>query len=63
MKAIVGRDLLHAIYRQATNKPFGYLWVNKAADDDDDIFHPDGLGTPGLKISSLNKNDDTIAEK
>ena len=62
-EALVGRDLLYSVYLQATSKPYGYLWLNKAADDDDDIFHPDGLGTPGLKISSLNKNDDTIAEK
>ena len=59
----MGRDLLYSVYLQATSKPYGYLWLNKAADDDDDIFHPDGLGTPGLKISSLNKNVDTIAEK
>ena len=49
--AIVGMDRLLEIFRMATSKEYGYLWVNKAAKDEDDIFHPDGLNTPGIKIT------------
>ena len=49
--AIVGEDKLMEIYRKATTPQFGYLWLNKAAASDDDLFHPDGLGTPGEKIT------------
>lgn len=57
-EAIVGRDLLYDMYRRATDKPFGYLWLFKAADHDDDIFHPNGLGTPGEQITSSIKDED-----
>ena len=57
-EALVGRDLLYDIYMRATSKPYGYLWVNKAADDDNDIFHPNGLGTPGEQITSQSKEED-----
>ena len=49
--AIAGMDRLLEIYRMATSKPYGYLWVNKSAKDENDIFHPDGLNTPGVKIA------------
>ena len=49
--AIVGEDKLMEIYRKATTPQYGYLWLNKAAASDDDLFHPDGLGTPGEKIT------------
>ena len=61
-EALVGRDLLYDIYRRATEAPFSYLWVNKAAENDDDIFHPDGLGTPGLQITAIGNDDSTLAE-
>ena len=57
-EALVGRDLLYDIYMRATSKPYGYLWVNKAADDDNDIFHPNGLGTPGEQITSQSREED-----
>ena len=48
--AIVGEDTLMEIYRKATTPQYGYLWLNKAAVSDDDLFHM-GLGTPGEKIT------------
>ena len=48
--AIVPMDQLQQIYWKAVSKPYGYLWLNKTATDDDDIFHPYGLGTPGEKL-------------
>ncbi len=45
--AILGMDKLMEIYQKATSKPYGYLWLKKVATEDDDIFLPDGLGTPG----------------
>ena len=49
--AIVGEEKLMEIYRKATTPTWGYLWLNKAATSDDDLFHPHGLGTPGEKIT------------
>ena len=49
--AIVGEEKLMQIYNSAVLKPFGYLWLKKVATDDNDLFHPDGLGTPGVKIT------------
>ena len=57
-EALVGRDILLDIYLRATSAQFSYLWVNKAADHDDDIFHPNGLGTPGEQITSAIKDED-----
>ena len=48
--AIVPMDQIQQIYWKAVSKPYGYLWLNKTATDDDDIFHPYGLGTPGEKL-------------
>ena len=48
--AIVGMDRLMEIYRKAVSKPYGYLWLKKAATNDDDLFYPGGLNTPGERI-------------
>jgi hypothetical protein len=48
--AIVGEDKLLEIYRKATDPQYGYLWLNKAASSDDELFHM-GLGAPGEKIA------------
>ena len=49
--AIVPMQTLQEIYWKAVSKPYGYLCLNKTATDDDDLFHPDGLATPGEKIT------------
>ena len=55
--AIVGLDKLMEIYTNATSRPYGYLWLKKTATDDNDLFHPNGLNTPGVQITN-EVNDD-----
>lgn len=48
--AIIGVDRLMEVYKKATDKPYGYLWLKKTATDVNDLLHPDGFGNPGEKI-------------
>ncbi len=52
--AIVGQGELMEIYRKATSVPYGYLWLNKSATDDNNLFHV-GLGAPGEQIAPTKK--------
>ena len=49
--AIVGVDKLQELYWTAVRKPYGYLWVDKSTNDEDEMFPPDGLGPPPVKIT------------
>ena len=60
--AIVGMDKLMEIYKSAVLKPYGYLWLKKTATEDSDLFHPEGLGTPGVNIDGT-VNDDNYSSQ
>ena len=49
--AIVDLDTLQEMYWKAVRKPYGYLWIDKSTNDEDEMFHPNGLGTPPEKIT------------
>ena len=51
--AIVDMRTLEQVYWMAVSKPYGHLWLDKSKQDPDEMFHPDGLGTPPIKVSEL----------
>ena len=57
--AIVGRERLLEIYNLATGPRFGYLWLKKTAHEIDDLLHPNGFGTPGIKIDATENDNRT----
>ena len=49
--AIVGIDKLEEMYWKAVRKPYGYLLIDKSTNDEDEMFHPHGLGSAPEKIT------------
>ena len=51
--AIVDMRTLEKVYWMAVSQKWGHLWLDKSQQDPDLMFHPDGLGSPPIKISEL----------